>query len=108
MNMNLYEYKIGLDFDGVVANYGNHVTTYKSNRCLLALLPAPQPVVIITNQGGMVFYRSNPAKYPSPRRVADRLTWGVRFLEAHGYPVLAILSCSYHPKNQKTIQQSGY
>lgn len=90
---------IALDFDGVVANYNDHTTTIRINTGLLALLPSQrQPVVICTNQGGMAFSRLNPAKYPTPLQVAQRLNAGCNFLTRNGYPVSAIFASTYHPK----------
>ena len=90
---------IALDFDGVIANYGDHTTTTRINTGLLALLPRErQPVAICTNQGGMAFSRHNPAKYPTPQRVALRLNAGCNFLARNGYPVAAVLVSAYHPK----------
>lgn len=90
---------IALDFDGVVANYGDHTTQFRLNDGLFALLPRQrQYVAICTNQGGMAFSRSNLAKYPSPERVAYRLAAGCNFLHRHGYPVSAIFVSAYHPK----------
>lgn len=90
---------IALDFDGVVANYGDHTTTIRFNADLLLLLPRQrQPVVICTNQGGMVFSRLNPAKYPTPHQVAHRLAFGCAFLAQSGYPVEAIYISTFHPR----------
>ena len=90
---------IALDFDGVIANYGDHTTTTRLNTALLALLPRQrQHVAICTNQGGMAFSRHNPARYPTPQRVAQRLNAGCTFLAQSGYPVAAILASAYHPK----------
>lgn len=90
---------IALDFDGVVANYGDHTTTTRLNTGLLELLPRQrQPVAICTNQGGMAFSRHNPARYPTPLQVAQRLHAGCTFLAQSGYPVAAILVSAYHPK----------
>ncbi len=90
---------IAIDFDGVVANYNDHTTTIRINTGLLALLPRRhQPVAICTNQGGMAFSHHNPARYPTPQRVAQRLHAGFTFLAQSGYPVAAILASAYHPK----------
>ena len=90
---------IALDFDGVIANYGDHTTTTRLNTALLALLPRQrQPIAICTNQGGMAFSRRNPARYPTPQRVAQRLHAGCAFLSQSGYPVASILISAYHPK----------
>lgn len=90
---------IALDFDGVIANYGDHTTTTRINTGLLALLPRErQPVAICTNQGGMAFSRHNPAKYPTPLQVAQRFSAGCTFLACNGYPVVAILVSACHPK----------
>jgi len=90
---------IALDFDGVIANYGDHTTTTRINTGLLALLPRErQPVAICTNQGGMAFSRRNPARYPTPLQVAQRLNAGRNFLTRNGYPVAAIFVSAYHPK----------
>lgn len=92
---------IALDFDGVIANYGDHTVT-RLNPGLLALLPRQrQPVAICTNQGGVAFSRINPARYPTPLMVAQRLNAGCNFLRTHGYPVRAILVACYHPKAQE-------
>lgn len=92
---------IGLDLDGTVLNYSNHVSDLRINPALVALLPAnSQPVAIISNQGGAVFSRSDPAKYPSPARITERLGHAVEFLAAAGYPVAAIHISVYHPKAQ--------
>lgn len=90
---------IALDFDGVVANYGDHVSQTRYNPVLLPLLPARrQPVAICSNQGGMVFSRHNPERYPSPLRVAQRLLGGCNFLWRYGYPVQALYISAFHPK----------
>lgn len=90
---------IALDFDGVVANYNDHTTTIRINTGLLALLPRQrQHVAICSNQGGMAFSRSNPARYPTPERVGVRLLAGCDFLAQHGYPVQAIFVSAWHPK----------
>ena len=90
---------IALDFDGVIANYGDHATSTRINTGLLALLPCErQPVAICTNQGGMAFSRRNPARYPTPLQVAQRLNAGRNFLTRNGYPVAAIFVSTYHPK----------
>lgn len=90
---------ICLDFDGVVANYGNHLTETRFNDALLALLPpAPQRVAIITNQGGMALHASAPERYPAPERVAMRLLAGIGWLEARGYRVQMVLVSAYHPR----------
>lgn len=98
---------IALDFDGVVANYGDHTTQLRLNGGLFALLPRQrQPVAICSNQGGMAFSRLNPEKYPSPERVAYRLAAGSNFL--HGYPVQAIFVSAFHPKaDDAAIQQAA-
>ena len=46
----------------------------------------------------MAFSRLNPAKYPTPLQVAQRLNAGRNFLARNGYPVAAILISAYHPK----------
>ena len=89
---------IALDFDGVIANYGDHVSQTRYNVDLLSLLPGQQPVAICSNQGGMVFSRHNPERYPSPLRVAQRLLGGCNFLRRNGYPVQAIYISAFHPK----------
>lgn len=89
---------IALDFDGVVANYGDHINELRFNDRLFAILPSPQPVAICTNQGGMAFSLSNPAKYPSPERVAERLIAGCMFLLKRGFSVQKILVSAYHPR----------
>ncbi len=90
---------LALDFDGVIANYGDHTTTTRLNTALLALLPRQrQPIAICTNQGGMAFSRLNPAKYPTPLQVAQRLNAGCNFRARNGYPVAVILVSAYHPK----------
>lgn len=90
---------IALDFDGVVANYGDHTTQLRLNDGLFALLPRRnQPVAIVSNQGGMALHPTNSAKYPSPQRVAHRLQLGCHFLLKNGYPVAQILVAAYHPK----------
>lgn len=99
---------IALDFDGVVANYGDHTTQMRYNDGLFALLPHPQPVAICSNQGGMAFNATDTAKYPTPERVADRLYWGSQFLLRHGYPVQSILVAAYHPKaTEEQIQHAA-
>lgn len=99
---------IALDFDGVVANYGDHTTEVRFNEDLFALLPGPQPVTICTNQGGMAFSFGNPDKYPSPERVAERLLLGYQFLAKHGYPVQQILVATFHPKaSQRNIDDAS-
>ncbi len=98
---------IALDFDGVVANYNDHTTTIRINTGLLALLPRQrQPIAICTNQGGMAFSRLNPAKYPTPLQVAQRLNAGCNFLARNGYPVAAILISAHHPKADAAAIQS--
>ena len=98
---------IALDFDGVIANYGDHTTTTRLNTALLALLPRQrQPIAICTNQGGMAFSRRNPARYPTPQRVAQRLHAGCAFLSQSGYPVASILISAYHPKADAAAIQS--
>lgn len=95
---------IGLDFDGVIANYGNHLTETRFNNGLLALLPpAPQPVAIITNQGGMALHASAPERYPAPERVAMRLLAGIGWLEARGYRVQMVLISAYHPRADRQM-----
>lgn len=90
---------ICLDFDGVVANYGNHTTETRFNDGLLALLPpARQPVAIVTNQGGMALHAGAPERYPAPERVAMRLLAGIGWLEARGYRVQMVLISAYHPR----------
>lgn len=89
---------IALDFDGVVANYGDHTTQLRFNGDLFRLLPRPQPVAICTNQGGMAFSFSSPDRYPTPQRIAYRLFHGCAFLEVRGYFVQRILIAAYHPK----------
>jgi len=89
---------IALDFDGVIANYGDHASQTRYNPGLLSLLPGRQPVAIATNQGGMVFSRHNPERYPSPLRVAQRLLGGCNFLRRNGYPVQALYISAFHPK----------
>lgn len=100
---------IVLDFDGVVANYGDHTTQLRLNGGLFALLPRQrQPVAICSNQGGMAFSRLNPGRYPSPERVAYRLAAGSNFLHGHGYPVQAIFVSAFHPKAaDAAIQQAA-
>lgn len=94
---------ICLDFDGVVANYANHTTETRFNNALLDILPPPpQRVAIVTNQGGMALHASEPDKYPSPERVALRLTEGVRWLKINGYTVDLILVSAYHPDAART------
>lgn len=88
---------LGLDLDGTILNYGDH-TQLRPNRALFDLLPPPQPVVIISNQGGVVFSQADPAKYPSPQRVAERLAFAASFLAKAGYPLVAIHLSVYHPK----------
>lgn len=93
---------ICLDFDGVIANYGNHTTETRFNDALLALLPpARQTVVIVSNQGGMAFHAVSPERYPSPERVAMRLLAGIGWLEARGYRVHKVLVSAYHPRADK-------
>ena len=90
---------IALDFDGVVANYGDHITRTEFNAALPALLPRPpRRVVIVTNQGGMALHAHAPEKYPSPERVADRLRAGVTWLKARGYEVDSVFVSAYHPR----------
>ena len=95
---------ICLDFDGVVANYGNHTTETRFNDALLALLPPErQPVAIITNQGGMALHASAPERYPAPERVAMRLLAGIGWLEARGYRVQMVLISAYHPRADRQM-----
>lgn len=95
---------IALDFDGVVANYGNHTTETRFNDALLALLPRErQPVAIITNQGGMALHASAPERYPAPERVAMRLLAGIGWLEARGYRVQMVLISAYHPRADRQM-----
>lgn len=100
---------ICLDFDGVVANYGNHLTETRFNDALLALLPpARQTVAIITNQGGMAFHGVAPERYPSPERVAMRLLAGIGWLEARGYRVQMVLVSAYHPRaDRQAIERAA-
>lgn len=97
---------IGLDFDGVVANYGDHVNETRFNPALRDILPRQrQPVAIVTNQGGTAFHRLNPERYPSPEHVAQRLAGGIRYLSALGYPVAVLLISVYHPKAERQAIQ---
>jgi len=100
---------IALDLDGTVLNYNHHAQETRVNPRIMDLLPkgcAPRfaegrPVVIVTNQGGMAFHRANPAKYPSPAQVADRLWTAAVYLSSRGYPVQAILVSCYHPRAER-------
>lgn len=98
---------IALDLDGTILNYHNHAAETRINLGLLALLPAGAPgtVVIVTNQGGMAFHRVNPAKYPSPAQVADRLWTAAVYLGGRGYPVQSILVSCYHPRAERADVQ---
>ena len=96
---------VALDLDGTVLNYNQHASETRINPALLALLPAPGPVVIVTNQGGMAFHRVNPAKYPSPAQVADRLWTAAVYLGSRGYPVQAIMVSCYHPRAERADVQ---
>lgn len=96
---------IALDLDGTILNYGGHASETRINPALLALLPAPGPVVIVTNQGGMAFHRVNPARYPAPAQVADRLWTAAVYLGSRGYPVQAILVSCYHPRAERADVQ---
>ena len=99
---------IALDMDGTILNYGSHTTETRSNYSLLPMLPRErQPVAILTNQGGMAFSRQNPAKYPTPERVAERLYTAVRFLRDNGYPVSIIIASCYHPRAEHAAIQSA-
>lgn len=100
---------IALDFDGVIANYGNHATETRFNTDLLRLLPPrPRRVVIVSNQGGMAFHAVSPERYPSPERVAMRLLAGIGWLEARGYKVARVLVSAYHPRaERRTIERAA-
>ena len=95
---------VALDLDGTILNYG-HAGATRANQALPALLPAPGPVAIITNQGGLAFHRANPAKYPSPAQVADRLWLAAVYLGSRGYPVQAILVSCHHPRAERAEVQ---
>lgn len=88
---------IGLDFDGVVANYRNHTTEVRFNPHLPDMLPEDALVVIVSNQGGVNFGRQNP-KYPTPEIVAKRFATGVSFLREHGIHVAGIHVSVFHPR----------
>jgi hypothetical protein len=99
---------IALDFDGVVANYGDHTTDFRLNDGLIALLPRKrQPVAICTNQGGMVFSRSNLAKYPSPERVAYRLAAGSNFPAQARLPCASYLCVGVPPESRRRRHPGG-
>ncbi len=100
---------IALDMDGTILNYGSHTTETRSNYSLLPMLPlrGAARVAILTNQGGMAFSRYNPAKYPTPERVAERIYAAVRFLREAGYPVEIIMASCYHPRAEHVAIQSA-
>ena len=100
---------IALDMDGTVLNFGKHTTETRSNDALLPLLPprGHARIAILTNQGGMAFSRNNPAKYPTPERVAERIYAAVRFLREAGYPVEIIMASCYHPRAEHVAIQSA-
>lgn len=92
---------IALDLDGTILNYGSHVTEIRINHALLSLLPRQrQPVVILTNQGGVALWRSDPNKYPSPEHVGWRLDAACTFLAEREYQTVAIYASCYHPRAQ--------
>lgn len=99
---------LALDMDGTILNYGSHLLETRCNLSLLALLPRQrQPVAILTNQGGMALWRSEPNKYPSPERVAERIYAAVRFLREAGWPVEIIIASCYHPRAEHVAIQSA-
>ena len=55
----------------------------------------------------MAFSRRNPARYPTPQQVAQRLNAGRNFLTRNGYPVAAVLVSAYHPKAAADIQRAA-
>lgn len=89
---------IALDFDGVVANYGDHINETRFNPALPGILPPGAPVVIVTNQGGMALSRRRPEKYPVPAQVGHRLLAGCEFLAQHGHRVEGVYVSAYHPE----------
>jgi hypothetical protein len=89
---------IALDLDGTILNYGDHTTQLRVNLALLDRLPGPQPVSILTNQGGMCFSKASPAKYPTPLTVAARLETARDFLSRAGYTVAIIHVSAWHPR----------
>ena len=89
---------IALDLDGTILNYGGHATeATRYNLALLPMLPPPATVAI----------RYHPDRYPTPLRVADRISDACNFLCRHRYSVEAIYISCYHPKAQETDIQAA-
>jgi histidinol phosphatase-like enzyme len=88
---------IGCDVDGTILNYGSNAPEIQYNEAILGLL-SDEPIVLISNQGGVAFHSSNPARYPAPEQVARRLQAAAAWLTDHGHVVAAIAVCTYHPK----------
>ena len=91
---------ICLDMDGVLLNYGNHTTELRINHEFIDHLSqnGVKKVSICTNQGGMVFSRSNPAKYPTPKRFLERASAATTALETAGISVVTVHVAYFHPK----------
>lgn len=93
---------IGIDLDGTILNYNHHTSQIRVNTAILDILRSIEPddrqIAIITNQGGVAFHASNPARYPHPHCVGARLFHAVQFLRENGYQVTQIRVSAYHPK----------
>lgn len=90
---------IGLDLDGTLLNYGNHTTELRINHALIAQLSKlTKQVVILTNQGGLVWHESNHTKYPSPERFVERAAAAIAELKAADIRVANVHVSLYHPR----------
>lgn len=96
---------ICLDMDGVILNYGNHTTELRINHDFIAHLVelGVKNVRICTNQGGLVFSVSNPAKYPTPERFIERASAAVRALNEAHISVARVHVAVFHPRADATL-----
>lgn len=94
---------IAFDLDGTILNYNGHTIAIRYNYALINLLRQTtviNTVAILTNQGGMAFSRQNPARYPTPERVAMRIYSASQFLQNNGWSVAVVMASCYHPRAQ--------
>lgn len=97
---------IGMDLDGTLLNFGNHLSECRVNVDLIRSLPPYERVIIITNQGGMAFSETNPDKYPMPWIVRERLFQARWQLLTRGLiRVPWILVSAYHPRADERVIQ---
>jgi hypothetical protein len=96
--------KTGIDMDGTILNYGNHVTELRINHAFIRSLVdlGVKHVEIITNQGGLVWHASNPTKYPSPERFVERAHAAIAALAEAGITVTRVRVSVLHPKAEFT------